>query len=132
MQYLKQLSYPLKLLKSTVYSILFAFALLILFSIVIHYTGANDGVIRAINIIIRLLSVGLCVFLSVEKSSGIAKGALAGLATAILLQLCFCFVLTTFNFKDFALGTVFSVIFGIIFGIIFVNLKNKGESSWKK
>lgn len=129
MQTLNKLSYPVKLLKANLYALIFAFLLLLLFSVVIYYTGASDALLRAVNVAIRLLAVGFCVLKSVETSGGIVKGAIAGFTCSVILQLAFSLITGTFKWKNFLIGIVFSVIFGIIFGIIFTNLKNKGESS---
>lgn len=123
--FLKEKPFSLKLFFCVIFSLAFALALLLFFSLIIFFTGANDFLLTLINVVIRLLAIGLCVFLSVDNSGGIFKGGVAGLAVSLGVGILFFILSGEFSWLSFALNTLFGVVFGIIFGIIFVNLKNK-------
>ena len=122
-------SYGVRLIVATVCSVAFALILLTLFSIIVYFTGYTSGLLTAIKLIIRLLSVGLCALILVKNTGGLLNGSLAGLLSSIGVQLAFSLISSTFNWGEFAFNLLFCVIFGALFGIIFVNLKNNSKSS---
>ncbi len=118
-----------RLILSALISTFFALILLMLFSLVIYFTGGSNGLLTAVNVVIRLLSVGLASLLFVRTEKGLLCGAVAGIVSGILVQTLFSLISLRFNWGSFAINSLFCGLFGGIFGIIFVNLKNNAKSS---
>ncbi len=118
-----------RLIFSALVSTLFALILLMLFSLVVYFTGGSNGLLIAVNVVIRLFSAGLAALIFVKTQRGLLCGAIAGAFSGIFVQALFSLISLRFNWGSFVLNSLFCALFGGIFGIIFVNLKNNAKSS---
>ena len=78
--------------KGVVSSVLFTLGAVLLFALVLDLTGADDGIIRPINQIIKSLSVFGGCLLAVRDDKGWLKGLLIGLIASPVSALLFGFV----------------------------------------
>ena len=129
MQFSSCKKYLLRPVISLALSTIVALLLLLFFSVIVYFTGANDFVLKLINFVIRLFSVCVCVFIFAPESKGILIGGVLGVLSFALTQLTFSLLFSGAVLSNFLLNGVFSAIFGAIFGIICVNLKNRAKST---
>ena len=129
MQLVGKKNHFVKLCLSLIISTLLTLVLLLFFSVIIYFTGANSFWLKAVNLIIRLFAVCSCVLIYAPQSKGILSGAILGVLSFASVQLAFAILFKGFKFDNFLMNSLFSVIFGAIFGIICVNLKNRAKST---
>jgi putative membrane protein (TIGR04086 family) len=114
---------------SLIISALSALVLLLFFSLIIYFTGANTFVLKLINLIIRLVAICVCVFVFAADEKGLLFGGLLGILSYLFQSLAFSLLFGGNAFENFLLNGAFSIAFGAIFGIICVNLKNRAKST---
>ena len=131
MQLLGGKNYFIRAVTALIISTLSALLLLLFFSVIVYFTGASTAFLKVINLIIRLVSVCICVFAFAPDVKGIVVGGVLGGLSYVLTGLTFTLLFNGNAFANFLLNAIFSIIFGAIFGIICVNLKNRAKSTWK-
>lgn len=114
-----------KLILSSIISVLISLGLILIFALVIKWFNLADNIIEPVNIVIKILSVSVGVFIITRDGSrGIVKGTLVGAIYSVLCYVIFSLLLGSFaisltNLWDLLLG----VVSGALLGILFVNIK---------
>ena len=109
----------LNLLKGIIISLIFSLFAVCLFALLIKLFSINNGAIKPINYLIKVLAVFLGTYLSVGEEKGILKGLVTGFLIILVLQIIFSLLSKTFLFQlsllwDLCLGCVESAISGIL------------------
>lgn len=115
----------LKLILSSVVSVIVSLGLILIFALVIKWFNLGDAVINPVNIVIKLLSIALGVFIATKDGSrGLIKGAIIGVIYIVCCYVIFSSLLGSFSFS---LSNVWDILFGAIsgaiLGIMFVSIK---------
>lgn len=101
---------------------------ILFFAFIIKIFGLTDGWIKPINQIIKAASIliGVFVALKKEKTQGLLKGAIIGLAYTLLAFVVFSILNGSFALDGaLIVDILFGAIMGAICGVVFVNLKSK-------
>lgn len=111
----------LKLLNGTTVAVCSTLILILLFAIIIRFTGINDNVIFPVNQVIKIISLFLGVSISLLglKEKGLIKGIIIGFAYYIVSFITFSILQSSFainlsNFYDLLLTTVMGGLIGLI------------------
>ncbi|MBQ9715538.1 MAG: TIGR04086 family membrane protein [Clostridia bacterium] len=105
---------------ATFLSVLFVLA----FALVMRIFGIGATMIPAINLVIKILSVFIAVFVAIKTpQSGFLKGALIAVGFVLLSDLLFLLLGGQSVFADVFKDLAICVIAGVIAGIIAVNRK---------
>ena len=96
----------------------------LIFAVITKFTLFNDGVVKAVNQFIKILSIFLGCAFNIRGNNGLIKGgALAFLSTIIIYSLFSLFCGTSAFNQSFFIDLIFTIIIGAISGIIAVNAK---------
>lgn len=113
------------ILKAVLISILATFVFLILFAIIVKFSGASAAVMSYVNVGIRIVAILLGAVLGFsENKQGIVKGFLTGVIYILLAYLIFAAI--DGGFQDSALtllDAIIGAVVGLIAGVIAVNVK---------
>lgn len=111
----------LKLLNGTTIAVCLTLILILLFAVLIRFTGINDKVIFPVNQVIKIISlfVGTSIALKGLKEKGLLKGIIIGFAYYVINYLTFSvlqgsFVLNITNLYDLILTTIMGGLIGLI------------------
>lgn len=122
------------IVKSSLIAVVSSLVLVLLFAIIIKFSGLNDTIILVINLIIKSLSIVIGILFGVKNAK---MGAVKGLATGVLFVFIsyILFAIINLNAKIDLMMVVDSLIIiaeGLISGIIAVNIKDKRAGKrWK-
>lgn len=108
-------------LKGTFFALCISLFSILLFAIIIKFTGITDGVIKPINQVIKVISifVGTLIAYKKNKNLGITKGLIVGILYTTLAFLIFSILDGNFTFSTTLLNDIlFGSIIGILSGII--------------
>lgn len=117
----------LDIILGTLYSVLLAVGLILLFAVIFKFTNMSEGAIEPVKIAIKTIAILAGCLLGIRKSS---KGAIKGLIIGALFMgiTYLIFSLIAGNFTDNNL-TIFDAILmlaeGLISGILTVNIKGR-------
>ncbi len=110
-----------KLLNGTIVAVCLTLILILLFAVLIRFTGINDKVIFPVNQIIKIVSLFVGTFIALKglKEKGLLKGIIIGFAYYVISYLTFSilqgsFALNIANFYDLILTTVMGGLIGLI------------------
>ncbi len=96
----------------------------LLFAIIVKTAYLSQGVIKAVNQFIKILSVFLGCAFSLKGSKGLIKGVLVGLIFTVLTYLIFALLGSGISFGlPFIIDLIMGIVVGGVSGIISVNLK---------
>lgn len=115
-----------QVLKSVAFTLIFVLALILIFALAINAFSISNGVIKAVNCIIKILAVFSGVFISVKNDFGLIKGCVSGVVALAAAYIAFAILgsgeTQAINVLwDVALGGVI----GAVSGVLAVNLKRK-------
>lgn len=113
-------------LKAVLIATLISLGGVLIFAIILKYASLSDAVILPVNIVIKLLSVLIGVFIGFKNpQNGILKGAIAGALYMLFTFLIFA-ALNAFKDVEFSwIDLITLPVAGAISGIIAVNVKRK-------
>lgn len=116
---------PIKqVIKGILTAVIVALIGILVLAFVAKIAMLNNGVIKAVNQFIKILSVFLGVSTCIRKSVGLVKGAVVGLIFTLIVYLTFCLIGSNISFGfAFILELIFMAIIGGISGMIAVNMK---------
>lgn len=113
------------ILKAVLIAILTTFVLLIVFAIIVKFSGASAQVMSYVNVGIRIVAILLGSIIGFsENKQGILKGLIVGILYILLAYLIFAGM--DGGFKDSALNVfdaIIGAVAGLISGVIAVNVK---------
>lgn len=114
------------IVKGSMIAISVSLVLILLFALLIRFTGLPDSAIMPVNQLIKVISLffGIRIALKTNRQKGWLKGLIIGLIYTILAYLVFSILSGKFNinftsFNDLIFGTLL----GGIIGIILINIK---------
>ena len=116
----------MQILKGSLASLSISLVGILLFALLIHFTGLSDGFIMPINQVIKIVSIFVGVFLALKtnKKQGFVKGLLIGLIYTFLAYVLFSILSSTVSVGITSLNDLlFGGLIGGISGIISVNIK---------
>ena len=116
----------MQILKGSLASLSISLVGILLFALLIHFTGLSDGFIMPINQVIKIVSIFVGVFLALKtnKMQGFVKGLLIGLIYTFLAYVLFSILSSTVSVGITSLNDLlFGGLIGGISGIISVNIK---------
>lgn len=114
----------LTVLKGIGISVLVIIIGILVFSVIVKITLISEGVVKAVNQGIKIVSVFLGCFFVVKGRLGFLKGMLIGIGTIILSHLLFALFGGTFSWgAELLLDVVFSLSIGAVSGILAVNVR---------
>lgn len=116
----------LQILKGALSSLSITLISILLFALIIHFTGLSDSFIMPINQTIKILSIFIGVFLAlkVNKQQGFIKGLIIGLVYTLLAYILFSILSSTISIGITSLNDLlFGGLIGGLSGIISVNVK---------
>ena len=116
----------MQILKGSFASLSISLVGILLFALLIHFTGLSDGFIMPINQVIKIVSIFVGVFLALKtnKMQGFVKGLLIGLIYTFLAYVLFSILSSTISVGITSLNDLlFGGLIGGISGIISVNIK---------
>ena len=116
----------MQILKGSLASLSISLVGILLFALLIHFTGLSDGFIMPINQVIKIVSIFVGVFLALKtnKMQGFIKGLLIGLIYTFLAYVLFSILSSTVSVGITSLNDLlFGGLIGGISGIISVNIK---------
>lgn len=113
-------------LKSVGLAVIITLISVLIFGIIVKFAMLNNGVIKAVNQFIKVLSIFIGCFFFIREKAGLIKGCLAGLLTTLVVYLIFGLIGGQLNFDiSFVFDLVFGAVVGAISGIIAVNVKKE-------
>lgn len=115
-----------RILKGSIASIILTLILLLIFSILLTYTGISENTIKPVIIIISGISILVGSSISTLKinKNGMLNGGLVGLIYILVIYLLSSTAGAGFSFNLYSIIMItVSILMGIIGGIIGVNLK---------
>ena len=119
-------NFSIEILKSVVISIITALILVLIFALFIKLFSFSDVAIKISNIIIKIVSVFIGVFLSIKDEQGLLKGGIAGVISLLLAYILFAVLGGGFQL---GIKVVWEVLLGLVIGagagILAVNSKIK-------
>ena len=112
------------ILKGVLCSVIITLLSVLIFAFIVKFTLLGNGVIRAVNQFIKIISILLGSAFFIRGDKGLIKGAILGLLTTIIIYLLFSLfsgglLLNGSMFIDL----IFTTIIGGISGILAVNMK---------
>ena len=111
-------------LKGALFAIIVSLISILIFAFIIKIAYLNNGVIKAVNQFIKILSVFLACTFCLKNRAGLIGGALIGLIFTLVTYLLFALFLGQTNFgATFIIEIIFMLVIGAVSGIISVNLK---------
>lgn len=114
----------LQIAKATLFAIVFLLVYVLFFTLIIHLAQLPSAVIKPTNQVFKVIAIALGVLLFVRGTKGYAKGAISGVAIALLGYFVFAVIGGSFALSvTFLLEILISVIVGLIAGVAAVNLK---------
>ena len=112
------------IIKGTLTAVIITLFGVLIFAGITKFTLFNNGVIRAVNQFIKILSIFLGCAFNIRGNNGLIRGGiLALLSTVITYSLFSLFCGTSAFDQNFLLDLIFTVIIGAISGVISVNTK---------
>ena len=112
--------------KGVLLAVCLTVVLVLILAVVYKFVDLSDSVIKIINQIIKVVSIGFGVFICLkkDKSKGMLKGGIIGSVYMLVSFLVFSILVSTFNFSITILyDMIFGALLGLIFGVIFVNFR---------
>ena len=109
------------LVKGILISIVASIICVLVFSVVLAFTGGGDLVVKIVNQIIKTFSIFLGCTYSVKREKGLLKGLLTGGIAGIITSLIFGLILSKLSFIAILWDTVFGIVLGCLVGVIMVN-----------
>ncbi|MGN1259050.1 MAG: TIGR04086 family membrane protein [Christensenellales bacterium] len=115
----------LKIVIGSVVALIVSLVLILLFALLIKWFNWGDGVIIPANIIIKIISMAVGIFIATKDGTkGLSKGIIVGVLYIFLSFLIFSIIAGSFVFS---LSLLYDVLLGIfgggIIGIIAVNIR---------
>ena len=111
----------LKLLNGTTIAVCLTLILILLFALLIRFTGINDRVIFPVNQVIKIVSIfiGALIAMKGVKEKGLLKGIIIGFAYYVISYLTFSILQGSFavnlsNLYDLVLTTIMGGLIGLI------------------
>ena len=113
------------IIKASALSVIISLISALIFALILSFTNLDNGVIKAVNQFIKILSVFLGCFFFIKDSAGLIKGLIAGALSCAITYLIFSMVsLGGISFGvSFFIDLIFTAVIGAISGIISVNTK---------
>ncbi len=113
------------ILKGVLTALICALLGVLIFSAVIKFAFFGDGVIKAVNQFIKVISVFIGCIFTLKNNMGFIKGMLVGGLFSALIYLVFSLIGASVSFgQSFIFDLIFGSIVGGISGIISVNLRH--------
>ena len=112
--------------KGVLLAVCLTVVLVLILAVVYKFVDLSDSVIKIINQIIKVVSIGFGVFICLkkDKSKGMLKGSIIGSVYMLVSFLVFSILVSTFNFSITILyDMIFGALLGLIFGVVFVNFR---------
>ncbi len=116
----------LQVLKGSLAAVSISLVLILIFALLVHFTGLNESFIMPINQVIKVISILIGVFLALKtnKQQGFFKGLLIGLFYTVMSYLLFSLLSSSISIGLTSLNDLaFGMLIGGLSGIIAVNTK---------
>lgn len=114
----------IQIAKATLFAIVFLLVYVLFFTLIIHIAQLSSAVIKPTNQVFKVIAVALGVLLFIKGTKGYVKGAISGVAIAVLGYFVFAVISGSFAINlTFLLEILISVVVGLIAGVAAVNLK---------
>ena len=112
-------------LVGSIISIITALMLILAFALIIRYAGVPNSAITPVNIVIKIVSIAVGVFVATKNGEkGLKKGIIVGITFVILSFFVFAILSRSIEINIMLLADIFlGAIVGAITGIVFVNLR---------
>ena len=124
MKKIKEESALSQILKGVCLGVIFNFIAVIVFSFIIEITGITDNVIKPVNQFIKIISVFISCYFTLEGNKGYLKGLTVGLFVFLITNVIFWLISGGVFFSlSFIIDVIFCSLIGLISGIISVNIK---------
>ena len=124
MKKIKEQSALSQILKGICLGVIFNFIAVIIFSFIIEITGITDNVIKPVNQFIKIISVFISCYFTLEGNKGYLKGLTVGLFVFLITNVIFWLISGgAFFGLSFIIDVFFCSLIGLISGIISVNIK---------
>lgn len=105
-----------RIILSALIAVIVSLALILVFALLIKWFEWGDGVIAPVNIIIKILSIGVGVVVATKGGNrSLVKGSLVGILYIILSFLLFSLLLGSITFS---MQNMWDLLFGVIVGAI--------------
>ena len=116
---------PIKqVIKGVLATFIVALIGVLIFAFIVKIAVLNNGVVKAVNQFIKVLSIFLGCTICIKKNFGLIKGALIGLIFTVVINLTFALIGSSVSFGvSFLIEIIFTSIVGGICGVIAVNMK---------
>lgn len=113
-------------LKATALAVLCSLLGILVFAVVVKFAAPSDGIIKTVNQFIKIIAVFIGCFFTVNGKLGIAKGAVSGAISTILLYAIFSLMSGSALFSlQTVIDCAFTIVIGAIAGVMAVNLRGK-------
>lgn len=116
----------LQILKGGLSSLSISLVAILLFAILIHFTGISDGAIMPVNQVIKVVSIftGTWLALKTNKQQGFIKGLVIGLIYTVFAYILFSILSSSVSIGLTSLNDLaFGGLLGGLSGIVSVNFK---------
>lgn len=124
MKKIKEQSALSQILKGVCLGVIFNFIAVIVFSFIIEIAGITDNVIKPVNQFIKIISVFISCYFTLEGNKGYLKGLTVGLFVFLITNVIFWLISGGVFFSlSFIIDVIFCSLIGLISGIISVNIK---------
>ena len=114
----------LSFIKGVIVALLFSVVAVLIFAAIISAFNLSSGVIKPVNVLIKIVSVSIGVFTAVRGDKGLLKGSLLGVVITVLSLILFSIIggESAFN-SSIIWQLLLGAAVGAIAGIFTVNLK---------
>ncbi len=116
----------LQILKGSLSAVSISLVSILIFALIIHFTGLSESFIMPINQVIKIVSifVGTLLALKTNREQGFIKGILIGLFYTVIAYVLFSILSSSISIGVTSLNDLaLSSLIGGISGVIVVNLK---------
>lgn len=112
------------IIKGALCAVIITLFSVLIFAFIVKFALLNNGVIKAVNQFIKIISIFLGCAFFIRGNMGLIKGAILGALTTIITYLLFSLFSGVVAFNgSFLLDVLFTAIIGAISGILAVNFK---------
>ncbi|MCD8039920.1 MAG: TIGR04086 family membrane protein [Clostridia bacterium] len=114
----------LQITKAVLAAVIFSLACVLIFSLVTSFVSCTASVIKAVNQVLKILSVAFGGLLFIRGERGLIKGALYGMIAILFTYLLYGIIASSLVFTWwFVLELLLGAIAGAVSGTIGVNIK---------
>lgn len=123
------------IVKSSLIAVVCSLVLILVFAIIIKFTGIEDNIILVINMIIKSLSIVIGILFGIKNARlGAVKGLFSGLLFVLVSYILFAIINLDAKIDFMMLiDSLIILVESLIAGIIAVNIKDKrAERRWNR